>query len=527
MQSYVDNEKNRLTHIVSTYVASDLFLNQNDEGRSRYLEGVKQTNPEFSAKIDQAYIGTILGLNPNLMRQLREVFMTKQFQVANDLERQLMIDRLMQEPSVSEGRLRFPRKAVELIAKQETVDRPNSTFNVMQQVREVFRSKMFSDFSPEDKQRYVNLMVQQPMLTQAGINREDLLKAWNEIEANTRAINSITADPLFLIMSRLDPKSVLRTCETTNQFARLCRNPNLFSALMRIHYPNSFETANPREQYKAITMDLETTYRMRRKHVDSPGDMIGDYWTTFENPIQYGKTQYPWNIPRFKFKHLSFNDYDILLGPGYVPLRLEYIRNEVNRARGSPTPYPQLQSSVTKLLNLSRDELGKLHEAGKLTASMIEDDKPEDYRQDHDVEVVFSIKGYPIPHGSTARLLILQSHSADIEDKVELFKSKEALAESFIRKEYPELLRVLLEEFNDNLDEDSELARRLDYEGTTAELNIAMILSSPEWKADILQRGLPYPFTPENVYRYIMENDQLQAHPLSERNSWLFREVTF
>lgn len=357
-------------------------------------------------------------------------------------------------------------------------------------------------------------MLQQPSLIQVGITLEDIVKAYKEIVANTEAINRITADPLFLIMSKLDPKSVLKTCESTKQFARLCRNPKLFSALMRVHYPNYFETDNPREQYIAITNGLETTYRMKRKISAADFDEKS-YWTEFENPVQYGKTQAPWNIPGFKLKGLSTIEFEKLMGPGYVPgSLLTNIHNQLHTIIGNAR---RAETQTTP------EEIQKLYEAGKVTDEMLQYGKPEEYFQDHDTEVVFAVKGYPIPRGIRAWLLILQSHAAGVEDKVEVFKSKSALAQHFIEHEYPALLQVFIDEFLDNVPpEEFE-----DLEALDDARRKAAIFASPAWKFDLESRALPYPFTKENVYEYIMENDRLEASPNSERNSWLFREVTF
>jgi hypothetical protein len=518
--SGVNVDKDNVLWTISNHIKSDMFLKQDDEGRLHYLEAMKKVHLGYADDINRTYIDTLMSLNPILVQQVREVFGLKQFQVGTDLERQLMIDKLMKAPSVSEGIYRFPREALELIAQQETIDKPTSIFNVMQAIREVLRSKMFDDFSPENKQRYVNLILEQPQVLQAGITSDDVVKAYLEIKANTEAIKLITADPLFLIMSRLDPKSVLRTCETTNQFARLCRNPNLFSALMRVHYPDSFVTSNPKEQYIAITMGLETTYRLGRDQSISVG---GDqYWTTFERtPVQYEKTQLLVKVPGFKLKHLSQENIQLLLGEGYVPPRLRPFTGYTERMIVN---YKH-EKILPEIEKLSQDELIKLYEAGKLPDWLIEYSLPKDYMADHDTEIVFRIKGYPIHHGTTAWLLILQSHSAGIEDKVEVFKTKEDLATYFIEHEYPDFLAVVIEEYLDSFYEEGNF--NADDVDVTPE-GIAIIMSTKRWEDWIKSSTLlPYPFTPESVYEHILESDELKIREQSRRNWWLFREVIF
>ena len=419
--------------------------------------------------------------NPIIVGQLREVFASKLFQTAEERKRESMMDLLLKQPSVMGGPNPISREVMTSIMRQETVDKPLSMFNLMQEVRQVFQSRKFNDFSPEEKQRGIELILSQPQIISAGLTRDDLLRAYYEIEANTEAINKITKDPLFLIMIELPPRDVLTACQTTRQFARLCNNPSLFSALMSFHYPDFFETSDPKEQYKAITLGLETTYRLGRD--DSIEDSDGrEFWTTFKNPIQYGKTQAPWNIPGFKF-----------------------------------------QRSLWQINTLTTDdEIQKLIASGKLTQDQIDEGKPEDYHQDHDTEVVFSIKGYPIPTGTKAWLLILESHAYGIEDKVWAFKTKDALARWFIDNQYADFKTVLVDSFLDDIDEDDFLR----IEGNPEEID-RFLQNSPQWKAYVDDHHLPYPFTRENVYKYLMAGDHIQIHPDSDRNSWLLREVTF
>lgn len=505
-----DQEWSVLDRIAADF-KSPSFLEQNDQQRSEFLQATKEFHPDYAAEIDRIYLEALIESNRYIADQLRYTFTQRDFQIANDLERQLMIDELMRNPAVSQGPSRLSDDTIKLIARQETVDNPDSIFNVMQQVREVFRSQMFNDFSPDKKQQYIDLMLKQPSIIQAGITRDDLLKAYREIEANTAAINRITADPLFVILARLDPKSVLRTCETTQQFRRLCQNPNLFSALMRSHYPNYFETNNPKEQYIAITNGLETVYRMQRARVATDSTEV--YWNELENPVQYGKTQLPQNIPGFHLKISEVYDLDQILGPGYVPISLRHLIGQNGEVLWNYIQKAPPGSSVLP------EEIPKLLEAKKITPYWIKRGRPKSYRADESKEIVFTIKGYPIPRGTRAWLLIAEGDSTNDETRV--FKTKEDLARSFIEKEYPGFEEAIIDEF---LDANNEFD--LNYDPTREELE-RMLFSAPKWKTYLQTLQLPYPLTSQTVYNHILGNDHIQADPKYRHNSWFIREVIF
>ena len=70
----------------------------------------------------------------------------------------------------------------------------------------------------------------------------------------------LDANALYEILARLDPQSVLKTCQTNNQFRNLCQNPHIFYRLMQLHYPDVPINKNPKKQYIDITEGKYTTY---------------------------------------------------------------------------------------------------------------------------------------------------------------------------------------------------------------------------------------------------------------------------
>lgn len=465
-----------MAEVAITQLDKPGFLELSDEQRHAYFNSIGKDDPEAATTIREAYVQKMLTINPLITTQLREVFSARRFQLANRLERQLMVDKLMKESSVSSGLYRIPREIVELIARQETLDKPPSIFNVMQQIREVFRSKMFNDFSLVDKQKYIELMLQQPSLISTGITRDVILRVFDEIDLNTRAINQITGDPLFLILARLDPKSALRTCETTKKFQRLCQNPMLFSALMRTHYPLYFETNNPKEQYKAITMALETKYLLR----GVPGDHTGEL---FENhPIKVGKTELPHHVSGFRLTPCSVDDIYNLLGPGYVPQVMQRLLGKDDEI------IYKYYLAYRGGIPTNTEELDKMYEAGKLSEFMIRRGMLFANGVRRLSDLVFEIKGYPIPAGSNAWLLVQKPPDLTERPKISVFKTKEDLARTFADENYDRLFAEIIES---SLEEHPYMANR------------------------------------KALYDYVMTEDFFLFYAWSRENVYDFKSVTF
>jgi hypothetical protein len=181
---------------------------------------------------------------------------------------------------------------------------------------------------------------------------------------------------------------------------------------------------------------------------------------------------------------------------------------------------------VPEIQKLSSEELVKLYEAGKLPEWVIEQSLPTDYIENPYTEIVFRIAGYPIPHGTKAWLLIAQSDMSEIPDKVKVFKTKANLAQSFIENGYHEVFKEALDQFLNVIYGEGDL-RSVDVDDSREE-GIEKILASKRWQ-DWIQSStaLPYPLTPQSVYRYILDNDELRIHQDSDEYWWLFREVTF
>ena len=517
MRAQNDDKRVVVLRHLSGELRSEEFLAKDDEGRLEHLRLTKERYPDLTDDIERDYLNLLIDRNPAVVTGLRELFSTKQFQITNDLERQLIFDRLMKESSISEGPYRLPRDAVERIAAQQTIKSVGSPFNVMQNAREVFRSKMFSSFPLEDKEKYVELMLQQLSLVQAGINRDDLLKAYWEIEANTAAINRITADPLFLVMARLDPKSVLRTCETTQQFRRLCQNPALFLALMRSHYPDYYETSNPKEQYIAITTGLRTYYQIPIENEFNDDGIVAPI--IFGHPIQLGKTQLPHHVPGFRLNLEDPSVTTILLGPGYIPPVLKHLVG----LSGADRLKANFQNTLAEI-EFTPEEIEQLYRAGKLTEHMVVASMPADYKDIHSDYIVFNIKGHSIPV-KTSTWLYIPNQMYNDDNEIILLKRKEVLARYFIAAVYQRFGQAIINDFFQEHPDDDE--DRIDWNLDIDEIIKQMNASTPQWKLYLERLGLPHPLNRTSLYQYILVNDELRLDLDAIWASWSFPRITF
>lgn len=75
-------------------------------------------------------------------------------------------------------------------------------------------------------------------------------------------INDLRKDEITLLLIKLPPHDVLSLCKINQKYRNICKNKDLFTILMKKHYPNAVLTDNPKAQYKAITNDVKTRYKI-------------------------------------------------------------------------------------------------------------------------------------------------------------------------------------------------------------------------------------------------------------------------
>lgn len=323
-------------------------------------------------------------------------------------------------------------------------------------------------------------------------------------------LNDITADPLFLILYHAQPLDVLRVCQINKRFQAMCQNPILFRALIRVHYPESFEDDTPKEQYKALMGRFETTYKI--PYVEYPR-FIG-------NPVQHGITQWPHRTHGFRVIAESRADREILVGPGYIPESLRYLVTD--KEKEGYIYYGAYHVTADS------EEIDELFRAGKLSESIIRAGKRYEFKALEDVRML-SVPGYPILPGTKAWLLLPKDDYDIPECRSMIFKSKEELAKYLVEWKYDKTLRLKCQLFLESRQHGFDFTY-----GSSTEEDFQELINCPRFRANIkLDDGRL--FTEENLYNYILEHDevwlaldeQLTSSEIIVDNTWLFKEITF
>lgn len=110
-------------------------------------------------------------------------------------------------------------------------------------------------------------------------------------------LDLLSRDTAYLVLTKLKPHDVLNMCySTTKNFEQYCKDQILFTNLMRVHYPNSILTANPREQYESITNGYLTTYSFDYDLLNA--EVLGEL-------VKIGDTQLPKDTPGWSLGNLN------------------------------------------------------------------------------------------------------------------------------------------------------------------------------------------------------------------------------
>jgi hypothetical protein len=428
-----------------------------------------------------------------------------------------------------------------------------SKAEVLEQARQVFASYDFQSRDDAGKLLAYNHVLHHPILATVGISAGEIAQLYlNQIIRTSNVLNSFGRDPVYVIMSKLTPRDIMSLCQINKGFVRITSDQTFFKPLLRLHFPEAFETNNPKCQYIALLTHRETHYMVSRK-----GDMTDDdFWENiqFEDPRKIGPTTYPWLAEpgwlanKAYLRSRSFWRY--LMRPGYIPekfkLFLETFREQLYRtkqremledpnyladttAMSFRTLDMQGQAFSYLTLNdgqwvLTQKDLENLADAGKLKIERIDrkvyeiDGVPVDI--DPNMDSVFILAGNPLPRGTVAWASILLGNADGVPSIVKIYKSKEDLASEFVKGEYAGIVKGILRlEFLDTVDE---------YQHPIFEtISDEQLVILEVFNKYLAKRGILHPFTKNNLYTYCLENDHFEVFPESDRNSWIFRELQF
>ena len=118
-------------------------------------------------------------------------------------------------------------------------------------IREVFASHKFQSKSEPEKQAAIERLLGHPILTSNGVSRDDISRLLGEHQQySSDTLRNLSRDPLYLILERSRPIDVLKLCQTTPAFAKLCRDQDTFKRLMVAHFPEQALAEDFKIQYQ-------------------------------------------------------------------------------------------------------------------------------------------------------------------------------------------------------------------------------------------------------------------------------------
>lgn len=127
-------------------------------------------------------------------------------------------------------------------------------------IYEAFASPQFTAMTAEDKDRFLDRLVESPILTAHQIDRSYALILLARL-INSLAFQKLGRDPLYSILVRAQPEDVGRLCQVTPNYRRLCQDGTVFVNLIQQHYPdNPINLLDPKNQYLALAANIRTYY---------------------------------------------------------------------------------------------------------------------------------------------------------------------------------------------------------------------------------------------------------------------------
>lgn len=369
------------------------------------------------------------------------------------------------------------------------------------QARTILNHTAFKAKSNEERQRIVTTMVDK------GLSLDDLQMILSTQKETARRAKPLIADrqnfalldkgPLTVILLNLPPRDVLSICQTDQNYAYVCDDPRIFEQLLDAHYPDALYTDNPHRQYVALTEGIETIYAIDYK-MNLPKSILRG-----EKPLQLGKPRRPEDIPGWSLHTVhpdlvtDFLRNEIFLGwiapdqrqelevlrrsvwdpnrknesARVVELRMpftdfldplfkDFVREYRQKGLESITQIPRVRDA---LLKYGRENaLGYLAESmemGSQIEIVLHAGRPKKYEGSLHKRAVFTVKGLPIPEGTTASSLVMDSTWSKT---VDVSKSKERLVAKFLKEDFENIQKYIFDHFERYITYRPDL-RKLEY----------------------------------------------------------------
>ena len=120
--------------------------------------------------------------------------------------------------------------------------------------RKLFGNTEFQALPYNEKIAKFEQVANSPLVITSGIRRDDLIQIFNE-ETGGSGFQKLTRDPMYILLTKTDPRDITNLCRVNPLVARLCQDDNTFRNLLILHYPDSFDEKNIpyKEQYRRLT----------------------------------------------------------------------------------------------------------------------------------------------------------------------------------------------------------------------------------------------------------------------------------
>lgn len=400
---------------------------------------------------------------------------------------------------------------------------------------------------------------------------------------NSDLFNSLSKDVLKLIFLNINAKDMLQVCFVNRACAHVCRDKDLYTKLLTLHYPSLYLTNNPKQQYIAIITGVKTIYKMVFLHDNCILYRNGE--PMFKQPVKVGRSRRPESSFYWSIQHVSIQTLHALLSvPSFKAwLSCNFLNdgvsiNELDRVCKQifsddscsciedvtfkdtvgnsclfvdyfDRIFKEFVVQVFRRSSFLSDIFYLSVEARNNYISCVEKTLEEgdsfNSAIESSLDFLIKIDGNPIPTGEVGWIWVFrEDHDLHLEghynDHLVVFKSKEALANKFVIEHYEDFFNSVLEEgfeeyfqeyMEDNdIDEEEDVLNGKKLENISkSELRDLEIFNDclRQLKCPLI------PFTEENMFKHVMSHNEFVCleHYVDEEEGEMphcsFFDITF